>query len=148
MKLPALLLAAVLIAGCSPSFEVDPSESASESALAPASVATPIAAPTSPPPILSPIPSKFRALGTEPFWSAAVDGNSLIYSTPESPDGVTIAVARKLAGMGVIYTGTIDGIPLELEVRRETCSDGMSDTVYSFEVVRRIGPDTQRGCAR
>lgn len=148
MKLPALLLAAALIAGCSPSLEVEPSDSASESAPAPAPEATSIAAPTSPPPILSPIPSKFRALGTEPFWSAVVDGSSLIYTTPEGPDGVTVTVSHKLAGMGVIYTGTIDGKPIELEVRRETCSDGMSDTVYPFAVVRRIGPDTQRGCAR
>ena len=48
----------------------------------------------------------------------------------------------------MVYTGSIGGKPLELEVTRETCSDGMSDTVYPFAVIRRIGPDIQRGCAR
>ncbi|MFM6832137.1 MAG: COG3650 family protein, partial [Novosphingobium sp.] len=126
------------------------SAEASESAVplpAPVASALPVER-RGPPPILAPVPLKFSAVGTEPFWSASVEGAKLSYATPETPDGVAVTVTRKAAGAGVVYTGAIDGKPLELEVRRETCFDGMSDTVYPFAVVRRIGPDSQRGCAR
>ncbi|MES2301608.1 MAG: hypothetical protein V4521_05975 [Pseudomonadota bacterium] len=150
MKIPAFLPALALLAACSPSPEAGPSAEASESAVplpAPVASALPVER-RGPPPILAPVPLKFSAVGTEPFWSASVEGAKLSYATPETPDGVAVTVTRKAAGAGVVYTGTIDGKPLELEVRRETCSDGMSDTVYPFAVVRRIGPDSQRGCAR
>lgn len=150
MKIPAAVAAPLfvvaLIGGCSRPPEAEPSERPSEPA--PAPVPSAVATPSTPPPILTPIPLQFRALGTEPFWSAVVDAKRLTYSTPESPESATITVVRKELGNGALYTGTIDGKPLELQVRRETCSDGMSDTVYPFAVIRRIGPDNQRGCAR
>lgn len=94
------------------------------------------------------VPSAFRALGTEPFWSASVKGATLTYSTPETPDGIAIPVRRTERDGKAVFAGTLDGKPLELEVGAGTCSDGMSDTVYPLTVMRRIGPDIQRGCAR
>ncbi len=142
----ASLLIAVLLGSCSPSPATQSSERAAEPV--PAQVPTQVETPVAQPPILAPLPSQFRALGTEPFWSAAVDGARLTYSTPETPESTSIVVSRRDAGNGVLYTGSIDGKPLELRIRRATCSDGMSDTVYPFAVIRRIGPDSVRGCAR
>ncbi len=150
MKIYAFLPVLALLAACSPSPEAAPSGQASESPPPPpppAATAIPVER-RGPPPILTPVPTAFRAVGTEPFWSALVEGANLSYSTPETPDGATVAVTRRNSGAGVVYAGTIDGKPIELEVRRETCSDGMSDMVYPFAVARRIGPDSQRGCAR
>lgn len=94
------------------------------------------------------IPVAFHALGTEPFWSASVDGTTLVWSTPEQPSGVTVPVTRS-DGHGVTtYKGVIADQPLTLEVRRETCSDGMSDRVYPLSVKCRLGADSQVGCAR
>lgn len=147
MKTFAILPALALLAACSAPKDDEPTPAAVDTA-APSPAPLASAEPTQPPPILAPVPTGFRALGTEPFWSAVVEGRTLTYSTPDTPDGLAIAVNRKDAGAGVVYTGTIDGKPIELEVRRKTCSDGMSDTVYPFAVVRRIGPETQRGCAQ
>lgn len=94
------------------------------------------------------LPLRFRALGTEPFWSVQVQDGKLTYSTPDMPDGLTVPATLRRSGQIVTYSATIDGKPLELEVSRQTCSDGMSDTVYPLAVIRRIGPDIQRGCAR
>lgn len=148
MKVPAILPALALLAACSPAPEAVPSGEASESILPTPAASATLVEERRAPPILAPVPTRFTAVGTEPFWSASVEGARLSYSTPDVPDGAAVAVTRKDAGAGVRYAGTIDGKPIELEVRRETCSDGMSDTVYPFAVVRRIGPDTQRGCAR
>lgn len=103
---------------------------------------------SNPPKLARPIPASLTALGTEPFWSAKVAGGRMTYTTPETPDGATFPVKRRASEDGVVFTGAIDGKPIELEVSAATCSDGMSDTVYPFAVVRRIGPDIQRGCAR
>src|SRR5690349_15080324 len=32
----------------------------------------------------------FRGFGNEPFWSARVDGDNLIFSTPENQEGTTL----------------------------------------------------------
>jgi len=93
------------------------------------------------------LPPRFSALGTEPFWGAAVDGNSLTYTTPEFPAGTTVAVTRKAAGGTVTFAGTIDGKPLALAISAGPCSDGMSDKIHKYNAVRTIGPDIQRGCA-
>lgn len=148
MKYPALLLPLAL-AACSPAGDSPPSGEASEAVPLPSepTEATPVPVRDAPP-ILAPVPTAFRALGTEPFWAADIAGAQLSYATPDAPGPATVAVERRNAGAGVVYSGMIDGKPIELEVRRETCSDGMSDTVYPFAVVRRIGPDSARGCAR
>lgn len=93
------------------------------------------------------VPSRLRATGTEPFWSATVDGAALIYRTPEFPNGVRITVARRDAKGVAAFVGALDGKPLALEIAPGACSDGMSDRIYSFTAVRQIGPDIARGCA-
>lgn len=72
----------------------------------------------------------------------------MTWSTPEQPDGVAVLVSRVDDAGKTTVSGRIDGRPLELEVRRATCSDGMSDTVYPLSVIRRIGNDVHQGCAR
>jgi uncharacterized membrane protein len=150
MKLKiAHALVFLALAGCSrepepaPSANDMPSEAGTEAPV-------PIAAATPPParPAAPDLPAKFRATGTEPFWGAKVDGNSLSYSTPEYPEGMPVPVTRTVQDGSVTFSGTIDGKPLQLAVSAGPCSDGMSDTVYPWSVTRTIGPDIQRGCAR
>ncbi|HQS98224.1 MAG: hypothetical protein B7X90_13260 [Novosphingobium sp. 17-62-19] len=142
------LFAILLVSACSEPAEPEPETSPSTSApfVTPTAVEPPasMAAEVS----SSDIPIRFRAIGTEPFWSVQVQDGKLTYSTPEMPDGLTVPATLRRSGQIVTYSATIEGKPLELEVSRQTCSDGMSDTVYPLAVIRRIGPDIQRGCAR
>jgi len=94
------------------------------------------------------VPESFTALGTEPFWAAQVVGDRLTYTTPEDQTGQTIAINRTAAAQAVELRGTLAGELLVLTLTKGPCSDGMSDTVYPFSVVRRLGNDVQRGCAR
>ncbi|ABD25019.1 membrane protein-like protein [Novosphingobium aromaticivorans DSM 12444] len=158
MKILFPSLALVLLAACSQPSDPEPVGEPSGTAIpqpAPASSldalpASPASASANDSASVLPatVPPAFRALGTEPFWSASVKGATLTYSTPESPDGIAIPVRRTERDGKAVFAGTLDGKPLELEVGAGNCSDGMSDTVYPLTVVRRIGPDIQRGCAR
>ena len=145
------LFVPVLLSACSAPSDPEPSGAAGPSEMAaPVNVlpsATPVATPKDQAPV-GDIPVRFRAIGTEPFWSVQVQDGTLTYSTPEMPDGLTVPATMRRSGEAMIHSATIDGKPLELEVTRQTCSDGMSDTVYPLAVIRRIGPDVQRGCAR
>lgn len=149
------------LTGCSPASDSAPSGAASEQAMPgrqpdapPGDIATPLPSPrisdgsSSLDALPKLIPQRFQAIGTEPFWSARVSEGSLVYSTPDNPEGARVATMRRASGDGIVVSATIDGKPLELEVTRQPCSDGMSDTAYPFAVVRRLGPDIQRGCAR
>lgn len=156
-SLTSLVLAlgpAAVLAGCSKPATVDPAAEPQHgvSSRAPTPSATAIDVVTAVTPSASPtsvaVPASFRAIGTEPFWSARVEGGTLTWSTPEQPDGVAVPISREDDAEKATVSGRIDGHPLELEVRRATCSDGMSDTVYPLSVIRRIGSDVQQGCAR
>jgi len=145
----ALVLAPLaLVSACSEPSEPQaaPSASVDQPAATPMPVEPP--APMATQATSDDLPLRFRALGTEPFWSVQVQDGKLTYSTPDMPDGLTVPATLRRSGQIVTYSATIDGKPLELEVSRQTCSDGMSDTVYPLAVIRRIGPDIQRGCAR
>ena len=147
----ALALCAItLVSACSEPSEPEPAPSVAATSAQPAATLTPVEPPTprAAGATDADIPMRFRAIGTEPFWSVQVQDGKLTYSTPEMPDGLTVPATMRRSGQIVTYAATIDGKPLELEVARQTCSDGMSDTVYPLAVIRRIGPDIQRGCAR
>lgn len=94
------------------------------------------------------IPARFRAIGTEPFWSAQVDDGMVTYTSLEVPEAQPVPATVEHSGTALILSANVDGTPLELEVTRKPCSDGMSDTSYPLAVIRRYGADTQSGCAR
>lgn len=87
------------------------------------------------------------AIGTEPFWSARVEGARLTYSTPDDPAGTVITVTRRGEGVAATYSGALADQPFALEIAPGPCSDGMSDHVYPLHAVRTIGADRKDGCA-
>lgn len=84
--------------------------------------------------------------GTEPFWAGEVTAGSLKYSTPDDPDGTTIAVARFAGRGGLSFGGRFEGESFEMAVTPLECSDGMSDRSYPFTITLRIGADLRQGC--
>jgi uncharacterized membrane protein len=90
-----------------------------------------------------------RAVGTEPFWAAAIDGRCVTYSHPDDQQGTRIwARYTAGAGGGGTWTGAYGGKAFELRVRPAPgCSDGMSDRLYPNAAELLVGGERRRGCA-
>ena len=90
---------------------------------------------------------RLQFTGTEPFWGGEVTGGTLIYSTPETPDGHAFEVQRFPGRNGVSWTGTMDGREFTLAVTPGQCSDGMSDRTYPYFAMLDLGEEDREGCA-
>jgi uncharacterized membrane protein len=91
-----------------------------------------------------------RAVGTEPFWGARVEGRCVTYSTPENQQGTRVW-ARYSAGSNgrSAWLGQLDGKNFEMRVRPEPdCSDGMSDERYPLAVELLVNGEQRKGCAK
>ena len=91
-----------------------------------------------------------RAVGTEPFWGARVEGRCVTYSTPENQQGVRVwARYAEAAGTRATWVGQLDGKPFEMRISPEPgCSDGMSDERYPLAVELTVHGEQRRGCAK
>ena len=90
----------------------------------------------------------WRAFGNEPFWSVRLEGNTLVFSTPEDQAGKTMQGRRVPSLIGVVYMGTDDaGREFNLDIQPGQCSDGMSDNTYQHVSTFIYGETTYRGCA-
>ena len=89
-----------------------------------------------------------KAIGTEPFWAAQVEGRCVTYSTPEDQKGTRIWTRFNPGPDGGVWVGSLDGQPFKLITRlRPNCSDGMSDRSYPLEAILTVRGEERRGCA-
>jgi uncharacterized membrane protein len=90
-----------------------------------------------------------RALGTEPFWNARIEGRCVTYSHPEDQDGTRVWTRFTPRPGGGVWAGALGGRRFELRTRAEPgCSDGMSDNRYPIAVELLVGGEQRRGCAQ
>lgn len=90
-----------------------------------------------------------RAIGTEPFWGAKVEGRCVTYSTPDDQAGTRVWTRLTAAPDGSIYEGSLAGRRFRLAIRSAAnCSDGMSDERYPMSAELIVSGETRRGCAR
>ncbi|HYW16572.1 MAG TPA: hypothetical protein VE891_10535 [Allosphingosinicella sp.] len=90
----------------------------------------------------------FRALGTEPFWNARVEGRCVTYSHPEDQKGTRIWARFTPARGGGTWSGSLEGKRFELRIRPGAgCSDGMSDRSYPLAAELVAGGERRQGCA-
>jgi uncharacterized membrane protein len=91
----------------------------------------------------------FRAVGTEPFWGARVEGRCVTYSTPDDQQGVRVWTRYSDKGNGGgAWVGQLGGKKFEMRVRPEAgCSDGMSDKRYPMAVDLAVNSEKRVGCA-
>lgn len=90
-----------------------------------------------------------RAVGTEPFWSARIEGRCVTYSTPDDQQGTRIwtRYSKEADGRGK-WAGQLGGKSFELRTRPEPgCSDGMSDKRYPIAVELSVDGEQRQGCA-
>jgi len=89
-----------------------------------------------------------RALGTEPFWNARIEGRCVTYSHPEDQAGTRVWTRYTPGPAGGIWAGALGGRRFELRTRAEPgCSDGMSDERYPLAVDLLVDGEQRRGCA-
>lgn len=89
-----------------------------------------------------------RALGTEPFWGARIEGRCVTYSHPEDQKGTRVWTRYTPGPGGGIWSGALGGKPFRLTTRpRKDCSDGMSDKIYPIAVELVVGGERRSGCA-
>lgn len=148
----ASLVALLALTACEQS--KPPVPAATQSETAPASQAAELVATGGPTPTSTATPTvpvnldTFVALGTEPFWSATTAIGKVTYSTPENQTGETIAVTESTVGGVRSYSGKLAEKPFVLRIAKGECSDGMSDTVYTYTASLTVSGEDRRGCAR
>lgn len=92
--------------------------------------------------------SPIRAVGTEPFWGARIEGRCVTYSHPEDQKGTRVWTRFTSGPQGGIWSGTLGGRKFELRTRPQPgCSDGMSDNRYPIAVTLMLGGEERTGCA-
>lgn len=119
---------------------------ASASLLALAAACAPAQSPA--PSAAAGFPRQLQALGTEPFWSLAIEGDRVLYTTIEDQTGVRARVRRDEADGRLTLSGSLAGEALAVTIIPQGCSDGMSDRLYPYAASLRIGTRDLQGCAR
>lgn len=85
----------------------------------------------------------YRALGTEPFWSLAIEGGRIVY---EDAEGRRLSVATprpRPMRLGRRYATPRLTVTI---LRGQRCSDGMSDRLYGDTVRVRVDKRLLSGC--
>lgn len=89
-----------------------------------------------------------RAIGTEPFWGARIEGRCVTYSHPGNQAGTRVWTRYTQAPNGGTWSGNLNGHRFELRTRAAPgCSDGMSDRRYPIAVELHVGGERRQGCA-
>ena len=96
-----------------------------------------------------PVPAnRLRAIGTEPFWGARIEGRCVTYSHPEDQTGTRVWTRFSGTASEGSWTGTLGGKPFVMRTRPQPgCSDGMSDNRYPIAVALTVGGEQRSGCA-
>jgi heat shock protein HslJ len=87
-------------------------------------------------------PGAYRALGTEPFWSVTIADGRMSYDAPDGPRFSVPAPAPRPTPGGRRY----ETARLVLDIRRQSCSDGMSDRIYADSVRATVDGRPLSGC--
>lgn len=92
-----------------------------------------------------------RAVGNEPGWFMEVDRGPAptLRATLDYGDRTLTVQGAQVLDDPPGYRGTTaGGTSVLMQVRREACSDGMSDRSYEASVTLRVDDATYRGCGR
>ncbi|MEM0946978.1 MAG: SH3 domain-containing protein [Pseudomonadota bacterium] len=77
-------------------------------------------------------PDIAQCFGTEPFWTVALEGDVLTFSSQDGP-GWSEALANKATSRSYRNRHAFLGQTITLVVAKASCSDGMSDRHYGLE---------------
>jgi heat shock protein HslJ len=84
----------------------------------------------------------YKASGTEPFWSLSIDPRVMIFSNAGG-ERTTEQTPQRVAGAG----GTsYRGARVQVDIKRQSCSDGMSERRYPDTVQAVVDGKSYSGC--
>lgn len=98
-----------------------------------------------------------KCFGTEPFWSLTLDGKTIKFKNLGTETSMSINQNTPKAAHGrraeylAMYQGRTLESPsrfLNVIIRNQECSDGMSDETYPYSVLVLSGTDLFDGCCR
>ena len=98
------------------------------------------------------LPYEFWCIGTEPFWSLQISKleDGLFYSNANAQQGTRFPwSAPKKRGNTWVYESLSPDqkTSIRIVIKKEPCSDGMSDTRFTYSAEVTIGKEKLRGCA-
>lgn len=97
-------------------------------------------------------PYDFWCIGTEPFWGLVISGSEgkiALKLIAEGQGKVFPWVQPRQEGDASVYESTepASGEKIKVILRKEPCSDGMSERMYPYSVELQYGAQTLLGCA-
>lgn len=93
-------------------------------------------------------PNLIKAVGTEPFWAARIEGRCVTYMTPEDQKGTRIWTQFTGSREQGVWTGFHANQRFVLRTQPQAgCSDGMSDRRYPLAVSLTVSGEQRTGCA-
>lgn len=159
MNLKCLWLTMVILAGCKDRTESQPSTNIA-SAAARTETARPGASGKVVPPVKADVSAclvqgaqsiaayRLRAVGTEPFWAARIEGRCVTYSHPDDQSGLRVWTRFSGSAEAGAWIGAYGAKPFVLRTRPQVgCSDGMSDRLYPIAVTLTVDGEQRQGCA-
>ncbi len=92
-------------------------------------------------------PNLLKAVGTEPFWAARIDGRCVTYMTPDDQKETASGPSLR-ARVNRVWTGFHANQRFVLRTSPQAgCSDGMSDKRYPIAVSLSVAGEQRSGCA-
>jgi uncharacterized membrane protein len=99
-----------------------------------------------------PAPYRLRAVGNEPFWSATVTADSVIFMQPDEPARIAFPAGLPALCPGrIVYqveTRSPEPHTFRLTFRAGRCIDSMSGAIYSLSAQAVLDGRPLSGCAR
>lgn len=100
------------------------------------------------------LPWEFWCHGTEPFWGLQISEaeGGIFFKNMADETGARYAWDKprtegQFSWVYEVNDPAGDAAPLKIAIKKEKCSDGMSDIEYDYSVRVAIGNETLRGCA-
>lgn len=89
-------------------------------------------------------------MGNEPFWQLQISEkeNLIDFYDPMEQKTIHFNYAKSQVKNGAVnYFTKNDTNTIEIKIKKEKCSDGMSEKKYNFSVLVKLNKKTYNGCA-
>jgi len=96
------------------------------------------------------IPYEYWCKGNEPFWQVQISEkeNLIDFYDPMEQKTVHFDFTKSQIKNGSInYSAKNNSNTIEIKIKKEKCSDGMSEKKYNFSVSVQLNDKTYKGCA-